>query len=311
MKNKFCIISLISAILCVCACGNFVYAQETPKDILTPDSLLINSNDASSIKTISNEILDMANSFEIDGFQAELSDIAFDDAYKIYVDTDVISSRPDNLQKLSVLLKQAKVVWNIPVYTQNQTVVVQVSKAPELREIDQSQLTNAEIAEAVEKAGKWQPVAATLYDANSDAVDILEPLSESNMDLQHEVILVGGEPGIQSVIALITEGNSITGAVSLERDITFAPVIRSRSSNETSEITLEQNKMYTLDKFEEAANSLLQNTDDVSDPTAGTKYSQDETPSVSKYFLLGGLIIGGLAIILLILRKVSRNFYKN
>lgn len=303
MRHKFCTISLTVAILCICICGNAAYAQETAKDLLTPDSLLVNSDDASPVTAISDEILDMANSFESDGFQAELSDIDFDHAYKIYTDANVIRSEPKDLKELSALLDQAKVVWNIPVCTQDQTVIVQVSKAPELGEIDQSQLTNEEIAEAKDQAGKWQAVAATIYDADSDDVDILEALSACTMDSQQEAILVGGEPGIQTVMALITEGDSIIGAVSLERDLTFASDIRSEGGKGTSERALAQNKLYTLDEFKEAAERLSQSTDDVSDSVAGTGYSQDQTSSSFIYIMLGGFVIGGALIILFIVRK--------
>ena len=75
MRHKFYAISLTVAILGICICGNAAYAQETAKDLLTPDSLLVNSDDASPVTAISDEILNMANSFEPDGFWAELSDI--------------------------------------------------------------------------------------------------------------------------------------------------------------------------------------------------------------------------------------------
>lgn len=296
MKKSLPVISFISAIILIN--GTLVYADDHPEDILTPESLLINSSDYSSVKEISADIRDMADSFEQESFSADQSDILFDNAYKVYVDADILNNQPRNLHELSELLNQSDTVWNIPLSSNNKTVVVQVSKAPELNEIDQSQMSQDEITEAAEKAGKWQAVASTLYDKTSDSDDIINSLSALNdIDQQHEVILIGGEPGIQSVMALITENDSITGAVSLQRDISFVP------DDKSSEITLEQNKLYTLDKFEEASRSLVQAADNLSDSTGGESSSQSKSAAAFRYIVYGVLIIGSVAAGILIYKR--------
>lgn len=308
MTKKFRIIPMLLVMLCTCISGNYVQAEERSENILTPGSLLVNSHDKTSIEELAPEILDMANSFETDGFHAELSDIAFDDAYTIYVDADIIENQPDDPLELAELLEQADVVWNIPVYSNNETVIVQVSRALELDEIDQSQLTDDEIAEAAESAGKWQTVASTLYDKNADETNITDALSEySSVSGQYEAVLVGGEPGIQSVIAVITDGDSVSGAVSLKRDITFDADKQTRSGNSHNEVTLEQSKLYPLSEFAKAAESLQAETEAVPESTRGASLAIEESnTSSAQFFLAAAVIVVIAAAAVLILKKIRK-----
>ena len=308
MTKKFRIIPMLLVMLCTCISGNYVQAEERSENILTPGSLLVNSHDKTSIEELAPEILDMANSFETDGFHAELSDIAFDDAYTIYVDADIIENQPDDPLELAELLEQADVVWNIPVYSNNETVIVQVSRALELDEIDQSQLTDDEIADAAESAGKWQTVASTLYDKNADETNITDALSEYNSGSgQYEAVLVGGEPGIQSVIAVITDGDSVSGAVSLKRDITFDADKQTRSGNSHNEVTLEQSKLYPLSEFAKAAESLQAETEAVPESTRGASLAMEESnTSSAQFFLAAAVIVVIAAAAVLILKKIRK-----
>ncbi len=308
MTKKFRIIPMLLVMLCTCISGNYVQAEERSENILAPGSLLVNSHDKTSIEELAPEILDMANSFETDGFHAELSDIAFDDAYTIYVDADIIENQPDDPLELAELLEQADVVWNIPVYSNNETVIVQVSRALELDEIDQSQLTDDEIAEAAESAGKWQTVASTLYDKNADETNITDALSEySSVSGQYEAVLVGGEPGIQSVIAVITDGDSVSGAVSLKRDITFDADKQTRSGNSHNEVTLEQSKLYPLSEFAKAAESLQAETEAVPESTRGASLAMEESnTSSAQFFLAAAVIVVIAAAAVLILKKIRK-----
>ena len=308
MTKKCRIIPMLLVMLCTCISGNYVQAEERSENILTPGSLLVNSHDKTSIEELAPEILDMANSFETDGFHAELSDIAFDDAYTIYVDADIIENQPDDPLELAELLEQADVVWNIPVYSNNETVIVQVSRALELDEIDQSQLTDDEIADAAESAGKWQTVASTLYDKNADETNITDALSEySSVSGQYEAVLVGGEPGIQSVIAVITDGDSVSGAVSLKRDITFDADKQTRSGNSHNEVTLEQSKLYPLSEFAKAAESLQAETEAVPESTRGASLAIEESnTSSAQFFLAAAVIVVIAAAAVLILKKIRK-----
>lgn len=311
MKKIFHVIPILSAVLFWCVCGTSAYAQEINKDILAPESLLINSDDRASVEELSAEILESANNFETDGFHAELSDLAFDDAFKVYIETGIFNNAPDNLQELSGLLEQADVVWNVPVYSDDRVVLVQVSKALPLNEIDQSQLTDSEIEEAAAAAGKWQVAASTLYDEDTDSGDLIDSLSAfSSSNPQYKVFLVGGEPGIQSVTGVITDDSSIVGAASFQRDITYTPSAQTRGNDKAPEVTLEENKIYTLDKFSEASENLSQQSDIVPNATGGAASSSGEshTDSGSQYIIWGVSIAGILAaavLIVMILRKRS------
>lgn len=309
MKKISHVIPILSAVLFWCVSGTSVYAQEINKDVLSPESLLINSNDIASIEELSAEILESANNFEADGFHAELSDLAFDDAFKVYIETGILDNPPDNLQELSDLLEQADVVWNVPVYSDDRVIIVQVSKALPLDEIDQSQLTDDEIAEAAAAAGKWQVVASTLYDEDTNSGDLIDSLSSFNSgNPQYEAFLIGGEPGIQSVIGIITDGSSIVGATSFQRDIMYTSAAQTRSNDKAPEVTLEENKIYTLDQFSEASDNLSRQSDIVPDATGGasSSLSESHTDSVAQYFVWGAVIIGILATAILIIMQIRK-----
>ena len=213
-----------------------VYASDALTEILIPESFLSNFEEKEEIEAMAEEVLDMANCFEENGFHAEVSNVDFSNAYCVFVEADILKEMPKTTEELDDLLGLAHRVWNIPVHTNGKTVLVQVSRALELSEIDLDDCTEEEIKRLKEKAGKWQTVSSAMYeDGEIPEQKIGEILSENHKDTdQCKCVLIGGEPGIRTLLALVIENDAVSGAISLERAVADE---------------LQQNQMYSLDEF--------------------------------------------------------------
>ena len=235
--------SLCGVIACICvfmlSLSASVYASGTLTEILTPESFLSNFEEKEEIEALAEEVLDMANCFEVDGFHAEVSDVDFSNAYCVFVEANILEAMPKTTEELDKLLDAAHRVWNIPVHANGKTVLVQVSRGLELSEMDLDDHTEEEIERLKEKAGKWQTVSSAMYeDGEIPEQKIGEILSENHKNTDKcKCVLIGGEPGIRTLLALVIENDAVSGAISLERAV----------SDE-----LQQNQMYSLDEFAKA-----------------------------------------------------------
>ena len=251
-----------------------VYASDTLTEILIPESFLSNFEEKEEIEAMAEEVLDMANCFEEDGFHAEVSDIDFLNAYCVFVEANILEAMPKTTEELDKLLGSAHRVWNIPVHANGKTVLVQVSRGLELSEMDLDDNTEEEIERLKEKAGKWQTVSSAMYeDGEIPEQAIGEILSANHKDTDKcKCVLIGGESGIRTLLALVIENDAVSGAISLERTV----------SDE-----LQQNQMYSLDEF---AKVVSQN------------------PSAIGYYIAGGAGLLGIIIVIGIsIRKRLRN----
>lgn len=216
-------------------------------EILIPESLLTNFEEQEEIEALSADIVDMANCFEEDGFHAEISDIDFSNAYCVFIEANILGEVPKTKEELEKLLASARKVWNIPVYADGNTVLVQVSRSLELSEIEQDNLTEEEIETIKEKAGKWHTVSSTRYeDGVIPEQGIGEILSTNHKNTDKcECVLIGGESGIQTLIALVIENDEVSDAISLERAVSYTSSV----GVIVNEVVLQENQMYSLDEF--------------------------------------------------------------
>ena len=240
MKKSLCgaIAFICIFMLSLSAISASVYASDTLTEILIPESFLGNFEEKEEIEALAEEVADMA-CFEENGFHAEVSDIDFSNAYCVFVEANILGAMPKTTEELDKLLDAAHIVWNIPVHTNGKTVMVQVSRGLELSEMDLDDYTEEEIEELEEKAGKWQTVSSAMYeDGEIPEQKIGEILSENHKNTDKcKCVLIGGEPGIRTLLALVIENDAVSGLISLERDV----------SDE-----LQRNQMYSLDEFAEA-----------------------------------------------------------
>lgn len=125
------------------------------------------------------------------------------------------------------LMDSAKVVWNVPVVDEDQTVYVQVSRSDTA-------------------GGEWKAVSSQMYrNGENPELNLEQLLTENGLKLEEcRCILFGGEPGIQTSLAVIVREDQVLGAISLSRDLTAyaasgpseAPGTDGRAANEEQEL---------------------------------------------------------------------------
>ncbi len=285
--------------------GSFsVFAKENHNEFILSEARLINSEDRSEIEKLAPDIVEYANLFEEENIKATESDIDFSKTYSVYIDEDIFNKLPITRQDLEALIKEAKKVWAVPVYVKESTVIVQVSKALELSEIDQTNLSPEELEEAKARAGKWQVVASTLYEEIIDPEQELREIFKSNNISEEETdcVLFGGVPGIQSVIAVLLEGDVVTFATSLQRSIDVEEGLDTEGIAENNSLSV--NKVYPIEEFAETVNLIRARSDnDISDSTSGTQISDEQNETSIIYFIIGGI---ALVIIVSLIWRTSR-----
>lgn len=298
------------------------YASGDLAEILIPESLLSNFAEREEIEALATEIADMANCFEEDGFHAESSDVDFAKAYCIFVEADILGEMPETVDALYKLLDSAQRVWNIPVYANGKTVLVQVSRALELSEMELDDCTEEEIERLKEKAGKWHTVSCTMYE-NDEVPEqrIRQTFSENHKNTEQcKCVLLGGESGIRTLLAFIIENDTISGAISLERSVSYtaeeqtqgknainAKILKSNAEENDSQIILQENQIYSLDEF---AKVVSQNPEvsSLDIGMGGSPLEHEERGNAIGYYIAGGVGILGIIIVIgIFIRKYLVN----
>lgn len=275
------------------------YSTVLAKELLFPEDLLINSEDFGDINNLKPEILEMANCFNDDGFHAELSDIKIDEAYCVYVNANILENTPETIEDISELTGEADKVWNIPVVSNGNTVIVQVSIAKPLDEENMQYLTDEQIEEINKNEGTWQPVASTLY--SSSEITQNNFLSAEVDEELYKTVLIGGEPGIQSLLAVILEKDAVAGVVSLQRDISYSSTENTSARMYPSTQILEKGKMYSLTEFADASINISSENFEEVDSTSGYSSTKFISYEMGRYFI--GLLIVILPIIIIQIKK--------
>lgn len=220
MKRYFRVLIVSFILGCLFCDSVFAETEDNITDVLLPDSLLENFEEKEAIEALAPEILDMANAFVGDGFYGELSDIDFSKAYCVYVEAGILEKDPKNLKDLREALESGKLVWCIPVVSGENTVLVQVSKAPELSEIEQGELTEEEWEEAKARAGKWRAVSSSLYEQGDGLPEEkLCKLISEDKETEEKFVLIGGEPEFHYLMAVRVEGETVTEVVPLDGEL--------------------------------------------------------------------------------------------
>lgn len=305
MKKHFCIPAVCFILIFLFSGIVFAEKERDVTNVLASDALLENFEEKEAVEALAPEILDMANSFIGDGFHAELSDIDFSKAYCVYVEANILEKDIQNLEDLRTAVGSGKRVWCIPVVSGENMVLVQVSKAPELEEMEQGEYTVEEWEEAKAYAGNWWAVSSTLYKkeevpAEGNLKEILSGYGENVKD--GKFVLVGGEPGIHSVIAVLVGDGDIKGVLSISRELSYTR--NTRAGRNGGEVTLEQNVMYALDDFADASAALALAENASPDSAGGGASGGRELPLVFYIICAGVLCLA--AVLLIILNKRNK-----
>lgn len=300
-----------------------VYASDNLTEILIPESLLSNFEEKEEIEALAEEVVDIANCFEEDGFYAEVSDVDFSKAYCVFIEANIFKEMPETAEELNKLLGSAERVWNIPVYANGKTVMVQVSRGLELSEIEQDNLSDKELERLKEKAGRWHTVSSTMYeDGEIPEQEIGEILSANRKNMaQCKSVLIGGESGIRTLIALVIENDTVSGAISLERAVSYTPdeqTQKSKASNvktynsvageSENKVVLQQNQIYALDEFEKVVSQSPEESGSPLDLGMGGSSSGNGEQGIAvEYYIIGGVVLGIIILIGIFLHRRSIN----
>ena len=167
------------------------------------------------IEKLSSEILEFVNSGYrgvYDGEPAEEKDIDFSKAYKTYVDLDIFQK-----EKLS---EESPVVWTVPVYYDEATCLVEVSKGLPLDKENEDDLTEEQKEQIINAEGKWTVVSCSFEDGHVDRLEeISSTLKENHMAEGENYVLLGGVPNVRTELIASVKDGYIDKLISSKRDI--------------------------------------------------------------------------------------------
>lgn len=296
----------IGICLCFILQSSIAFVAEEQAECIIPEAVLSNSEDRSEIERLAPEIVKYANLFEEENVHVSEADIDFSRTYCVYVDADIFSNLPMTRQKLEEVMESASKVWAVPVHANGKTVLVQVSRAPELSEVERTNITSEEQQEIEERAGKWCVTASTCYEGTMDFEQQLqESLATQNKSTENtKCILFGGIPGIQTVLAVLVEGDATSGIVSLQRDISVESDPQMRNGVEG--IVLKQNVIYPVETYAQSAGMLRSTYDEISDNTTGATESKVKEKCSIGYFMMGGIVVFLIVVALVLKMQFQR-----
>ena len=164
------------------------------KNALTPVEY-----EKSDIEALEDEVIRKINET---GPRSELSrdvtgsDIDFDRAYRVYANSKLFGKRTDDANEIKAILQNGQYLWQVPVFIDNDTVLVDIYKNAEDEVKDKLQ----------ETAGQWQVGAMYVYDNRT--VDYQETVRESLAAAaleadEYTYEFVSGLPGIRYPVAII------------------------------------------------------------------------------------------------------------
>ena len=175
------------------------------------------------IEKLSSEILEFVNSGyrEVyDGEPAEEKDIDFSKAYKTYVDLDIFQKEKLSEEELEKMIQESPVVWTVPVYYDEATGLVEVSKGLPLDKENEDDLTEEQKEQIINAEGKWTVVSCSFEDGHVDRLEeISSTLKENHMAEGENYVLLGGVPNVRTELIASVKDGYIDKLISSKRDI--------------------------------------------------------------------------------------------
>ena len=175
------------------------------------------------IEKLSSEILEFVNSGYrgvYDGEPAEEKDIDFSKAYKTYVDLDIFQKEKLSEEELEKMIQESPVVWTVPVYYDEATCLVEVSKGLPLDKENEDDLTEEQKEQIINAEGKWTVVSCSFEDGHVDRLEeISSTLKENHMAEGENYVLLGGVPNVRTELIASVKDVYIDKLISSKRDI--------------------------------------------------------------------------------------------
>ena len=175
------------------------------------------------IEKLSSEILEFVNSGYrgvYDGEPAEEKDIDFSKAYKTYVDLDIFQKEKLSEEELEKMIQESPVVWTVPVYYDEATCLVEVSKGLPLDKENEDDLTEEQKEQIINAEGKWTVVSCSFEDGHVDRLEeISSTLKENYMAEGENYVMLGGVPNVRTELIASVKDGYIDKLISSKRDI--------------------------------------------------------------------------------------------
>lgn len=144
--------------------------------------------------------------------KAASSDVNYNDAFKIYVGVDVFKMDTTNIRELRNALEAGGYIYEIPLYVEGDTVLVDIAKGQPLN--DDVEFTKEERKNILANAGKWQVTSVKYY--RNEIVNYATEISNKIEKVPEGTILVGGLPRFRFPVALLPdEDGEVVGLIPL------------------------------------------------------------------------------------------------
>lgn len=207
------IISFLCILLAIsCFSVNDVCAKENDK---------VNS-EISDLFFLEDEIINKADELHKEEYVDTLSVnglIDFSKAYKVYVDVNLFEKEQLSKVEMEELIEGAAFVWRVPVYYEDSTCIVEVSKGVPYNKKNEHLMTEEEKKISMENVGKWQVVSYFFYEGTVDQRKEMNDILDSVLEGYEDYTFLGGVPGIGEIIAAVVQDGDVSKIVPLEADI--------------------------------------------------------------------------------------------
>ena len=250
------------------------------------------------IEKLSSEILEFVNSGYrgvYDGEPAEEKDIDFSKAYKTYVDLDIFQKEKLSEEELEKMIQESPVVWTVPVYYDEATCLVEVSKGLPLDKENEDDLTEEQKEQIINAEGKWTVVSCSFEDGHVDRLEeISSTLKENHMAEGENYVLLGGVPNVRTELIASVKDGYIDKLISSKRDIGLENAnSQDRRSGEGK--VLKEGVSYSFSEFRDAVLSDASVMPIAEDETTGEFNKKGKTDD--NIGLILGLSIAAILIV--------------
>ena len=170
-----------------------------------PADMLSVSGDESEILALEDELLETVNYGAARGEMKSdviIDNIDFDTAYKIYGNSELFDARTSDRDVLSGILNEGEYIWQIPVFIDGSTILVDIVKVTEIPDNIPEDSKEA----LSEKLNKWSIGATYVYndrivDYNDNVIQSLENAGLNPDDYSY--VYVSGLPQIRYPAAIV------------------------------------------------------------------------------------------------------------
>lgn len=182
--------------------------------LITPIIVFAANEKEDGLTVLADEIIRTTNDLYKDKLLREITenDLDFENVFKIYIGVNIFSKDIDLIKDIPKIFGADGYVYELPIYLDNNTVIVNISKGQPLNE--NVEFINEECSDILNGEGKWQVTAIKYYE--NKTVDYRTELKKRLGTVPEDTVLVGGLPYFRYAVALIpnTDGR-IEGIVPL------------------------------------------------------------------------------------------------